>query len=105
MDWLQELAAVVRVDQVALAGLVTATVILILRGNLVPRSVLDDRTKERDAWKNAYMESEKARGVLVSQNGELLEVARTANHILRSLPGGDSGVGTTTQSPTTGTIH
>lgn len=104
MEWLQEFAAVIRIDQVALAGIVTLVIILILRGGLVPRSILDDRTSERDAWKKAYVESEKARGVLVVQNGELLEVARTANHIIASLPGGDSGVGETTRSTAGGTF-
>lgn len=101
MEWLQDLGTVIRIDQVALAGIVTLVVILILRGHLVPRSVLQDRTVERDAWKKAYVESEKARGVLVVQNGELLEVARTANHIIASLPGGENSVGETTK-PSTG---
>lgn len=92
MEWWQEFLAVVRVDQVALAGLVTLAVVLLYRGLLVPRTTLEDARNDRDAWKAAYLESEKARSVLMTQNGELLEVARTANQILRSLPGGEASV-------------
>ncbi len=92
MDWWQDVLAVLRIDQVALAGLVTLAVIFLYRGLLVPKPTLEDVRTEREAWKAAYLESEKARSVLMAQNGELLEVARTANHILRSLPGGEASV-------------
>lgn len=85
------------------AGLVGLVVILILRGALVPRSVLQDvradrdarcleLAAERDTWRAAHQEAEEARHVAQGQVGELLELSRTADHLLRALP---------TPSPTT----
>ncbi|WP_354643837.1 hypothetical protein [Kitasatospora camelliae] len=79
------------------AGLVALIVLLILRGNLVPRSVLDDvradrdarlaeLAAERDTWREAHKVSEEARHVAQDQAGELLELSRTADYFLRSLP-------------------
>lgn len=79
-------------------ALVTLVVLLIFFGKLVPRRVLDDvradrndriaeLAAERDTWRNAYVESEKARMEAQSQVGELLELSRTADHVLRSLRG------------------
>jgi hypothetical protein len=104
MDWWQQLIANSDLDQVPLAAVVLLIIILILNGKLSPVSVLIDIRKDRDAWKVAYLESEKARGVLVSQNGELLEVAKSANHILRSFGGGD-GVAETTSPVRPGQDH
>ena len=100
MEWLQEFAAVVRIDQVAVAGLVTLAVIYIFRGLLVPKSVVDDVRSERDAWKQAYLTEAKAGTVKDGQINELMEVARTAQHMYRQLPGGEGNVAQTTQ-PTT----
>lgn len=94
MEWWQQVIASWELEQVPLAGIVVLVVILVLRGWLSPRTVTDDLRGERDAWKTAYVESEKARGILIDQNGDLLEVAKTANHVLRSL-GGDPDVATT----------
>lgn len=98
MDWWQALLGTIRLDQIGLGGLVVLGVVSIIRGWLSPRTVTEDLRGERDSWKQAYMESEKARNVLMSQNGELLEFARTANQILRSLPGGDDHVAQATQT-------
>lgn len=76
---------------------VATIVMLILRGNLVPHSVIRDlRTDlsariqelaaERDTWRAAHQASEEARHVAQAQVGELLELSRTADHLLRSLP-------------------
>lgn len=76
---------------------VMTIVVLILRGALVPQSVLrdlradrDSRIKElaaeRDTWRAAHQTSEEARHVAQAQVGELLELSRTADHLLRSLP-------------------
>lgn len=80
---------------VALVGLV---VLLIYRGHLVPRSVVDDVRKdrddrltalvaERDAWREAYRVSENARMESQAQVGELLELSRTAGNVLRAIRG------------------
>jgi hypothetical protein len=82
---------------------VAAIVMLILRGSLVPHSVVRDLradrdarvkelTAERDTWRAAHQASEEARHVAQAQVGELLELSRTADHLLRSLP----------RTPTTG---
>lgn len=77
--------------------IVMTIVMLILRGSLVPHSVIrdlradrDTRIKElaaeRDTWRTAHQLSEEARHVAQAQVGELLELSRTADHLLRSLP-------------------
>lgn len=79
------------------AGIVILVVLLILLGRLVPRAVLQDVRSDRDArlaeiaterdtWRAAHLESEAARQVAQGQVGELLELSRTADHLLRSLP-------------------
>ena len=92
MDWIQDFATATRIDQVALAGIVTLVVIFILRGLLVPKSTVDDIRGERDAWKTAYLTEAKAGTVKDSQINELMELARTSTHALASLPGGESRV-------------
>jgi hypothetical protein len=79
-------------------ALVTLVVLLIFLGRLVPRSVLEDVRKdrddrlaalvqERDAWREAYRVSEAARVEAQNQVGELLELSRTAETVLRALRG------------------
>lgn len=74
------------VGQVGIGGLLTLAVWLIFTGRLVPRSVVDDIRRERDDWKDAARESEAARAEDRAQVRELLEVARTTEHVLTSLP-------------------
>lgn len=79
-------------------ALVTLIVLLILRGNLVSRAVLEDVRKDRDArvaelaaernaWREAHKESEAARIEAQNQVGELLELSRVADHVLRAIRG------------------
>ncbi len=83
-------------DQVALGALVTFMVISLLRGWVVPRSVLVDRmqdkdaqyaavAKERDDWKTAYNQSELSRQELQRQNSDLIEAGQTTNRLMESL--------------------
>lgn len=78
----------------AVLGLV---VLLILVGRLVPRRTVDDMradyqaridqlTAERDTWRAAHQVSEEARHEEHQQNRDMLELARTSVHVLRSLP-------------------
>lgn len=87
----------------ALLGLV---LLLVLLGKLVPRSALDDARKDADEarkdrdkrleekqreielWRSAFMNEVGTARELSSQNTQLMEVARTADHVLRSLPTG-----------------
>jgi uncharacterized membrane protein YhiD involved in acid resistance len=92
------------------AGLVVLIVVLILRGRLVPRSVLRDTrevyearladkearvkeiTQERDTWRIAYETSAAGHHLTQRQVDELLELSRTAAHVLTSLPKAELGV-------------
>lgn len=78
-------------------------VLLILLGRLVPRRTVDDvradyqariaeLIAERDMWQAAHRVSEEARHEDGQQVRELLEVARTTDHVLRSLPRPSEGV-------------
>ncbi|WP_330328164.1 hypothetical protein [Streptomyces pseudovenezuelae] len=91
------------------AAILTLVVLLILLGRLVPRSVLNDVRKDRDdrvaevlkdrddrvaevlaernTWRQAHQESEAARIDAQNQVGELLELARVADHVLRAMRG------------------
>ncbi|GED89317.1 hypothetical protein [Streptomyces sp. 6-11-2] len=71
---------------VGTTGLLGLAVLLVLTGKLVPRRLYLDMRQERDTWRQAHTESEKARQVAQQQVGELLELSRTAGHILTSLP-------------------
>lgn len=82
-------------DQIALGALVTIMVISILRGWVVPRSVLIDRMadkdariaaleKERDDWHTAHDVSEAGRAELKSQNGDLIRSAEIPNRFMES---------------------
>lgn len=86
------------VAQGGAAALVSLVVLLIFLGRLVPRAVLEDVRKdrdarvaeiieERDAWRAAHRESEAARIEAQNQVSELLELSRTADHVLRALRG------------------
>jgi F0F1-type ATP synthase membrane subunit b/b' len=88
----------VGVAQGGAAAIVTLVVLLILLGRLVPRSVLEDVRKDRDArvaeviaerdtWRAAHRESEAARIEAQNQVGELLELSRTADRVLRAIRG------------------
>lgn len=71
-------------------GLLTLVVLLVLWGRLVPRSVLEDLIKDKDAqidvWKAAYERSEKARDIQRQQLSDLLEMARTTTHVIQAIP-------------------
>jgi hypothetical protein len=69
----------------------------IIRGDLVPRSVLEDVRKDRDErvhdarettslWQDAHAESERGRSVYAGQVTQLLELGRTSEAVLRALP-------------------
>ncbi|MFD5509098.1 hypothetical protein ACFWIB_15155 [Streptomyces sp. NPDC127051] len=68
------------------AALLCLVVLLILNGRLVPRRTLEDAQSERDYWRAAHGEEAKARQAERELTNELLEVARTADHVLASLP-------------------
>lgn len=78
-------------------ALVGVIIILILRGQLVPRRQVDDLlavkdaqiaalTTERDTWRAAHGVSEEARHESQDQSGELLELSRTSAYFFAALP-------------------
>lgn len=86
--------------QISAAGALLAVVIYIIRvvvrGDFVPRKTVDAlligrdneivRERQRgDDWHAAYEHERHAREVVVSQNGELIEVARTGRHLMETL--------------------
>lgn len=89
MEWWQDVLAIVRVDQVALAGIVTWGIIMLFRGRLHPNGTVVDLRRERDTWKEAFLKSAEAGRVKDAQISELIEHSRTTAYAFRSLPGGD----------------
>lgn len=63
------------------SAVLTAGVWMILTGRLVPRFFYQQKVDESKEWMSAAKESAK-------QTAELLEYARTADRILKSLPRG-----------------
>ncbi|QKW31417.1 hypothetical protein HUT11_35215 (plasmid) [Streptomyces seoulensis] len=99
---MNELSGINLLVQGGAAAIVTLIVLLILRGSIVSRAVLEDVRKdrdariaelaaERDAWREAYRQSDAARIEAQAQVKELLELSRVADHVLRSLRGEVSG--------------
>ena len=74
-------------EYVKLFGDATVTIIvvvMILRGSLVPRIYLTDVTRDRDLWREAYQAQLEVTAEVRRQNGELLETAKLAEHLLTS---------------------
>ncbi|MEU0354991.1 hypothetical protein [Streptomyces cyaneofuscatus] len=79
----------VNVAEGGAVALLAIVVLMVLTGRLVPRRTYDDLKEERDGWRTAHTESEKARMEAISQTGELIELSRTGVHLLDSLPRGE----------------
>lgn len=67
-------------------ALVALAVVMLLRGDIVSRRVLDDALRAADKWERAHARSEDGRHEALRQNGEMLEAVHTANHVLGALP-------------------
>lgn len=70
-------------------ALLIVVFLFVLTGRLVPRNYLDDARADRDYWRAAHAEEVQARQAERDLTNELLEVARTADHVLASLPAAD----------------
>ncbi len=88
--------ATLQPDQIGLAALVTLTIVSILRGWIIPRSVLTDRmadkdaqiallVTERDDWKSAFQKKAEEAAELLRQNSNLIAGADTTNRLIESL--------------------
>ncbi|MFJ6559991.1 hypothetical protein ACIQMV_08930 [Streptomyces sp. NPDC091412] len=67
-------------------GLLAFVFLYVVTGKLVPRRTYNDLLAERDYWRAAHAEEVRARQDERALTTELLEVARTADHVLASLP-------------------
>ncbi|MET9222304.1 hypothetical protein ABZX65_26560 [Streptomyces sp. NPDC003300] len=76
----------VSVAQGGAVGLLALVVLMVLTGRLVPRRTYDDLLRERDTWRETAQAAEEVTRVQQRQVGELLELSRTAGHVLTSLP-------------------
>lgn len=65
--------------------LVGITVLMLLRGLLVPRSTLQDKQEEANRWHQAYELEREARNTSDAQNRELLEVAKASAGFLKAV--------------------
>lgn len=80
------------------AALLSLTIVLILRGLLVPKTTHDTVIQAKDQqiqfYKDAYENERTARASSEAQTGELLSLARATNALLAALPrvGGESHV-------------
>lgn len=61
------------------------TVLMLLKGYLVPRSTLQDSQKEAEQWHQAYELERAARNTAEAQNRELLEVAKASAGFLKAV--------------------
>lgn len=73
------------------ATTILALVVLgIVRGALIPRRTYEDRMRDKDAqilyYQTALSRETERNGELTRQMGVLMEVARTADHVLSALP-------------------
>jgi hypothetical protein len=77
--------------------------LLFCMGMIIPRRSLQDTREDRDSrlaekqkevdlWKSAYDHQINTNQELVRQVSTLMEVARTADHVLRALPAGGGDV-------------
>jgi hypothetical protein len=60
-------------------------VVLILRGQLIPRRTYDDIKEDRDQWRDNCRQSEAARSMQDQQILELIEQSRTSTGLLQSI--------------------
>jgi len=81
----------VDVTQGGAVALLAIVVLMVLTGRLIPRRTYDDMREERNMWRTAAHDAEQLTRKQQDQIDEMLELSRTAGHVLTSLPG--QGVG------------
>lgn len=67
-------------------ALVVLVVILILRGDLVPRRTYDDKVHDGNEWRAESRIKDAQLAEKDKQLGHMAEVGRTVDHIMRSMP-------------------
>lgn len=81
----------VDVTQGGAVALLALVVLMVLTGRLVPRRTYDDLREERNLWRTAAHDAETLARRQQEQIDEMLELSRTAGHVLTSLPGREVG--------------
>jgi uncharacterized protein YfaA (DUF2138 family) len=85
MDW-----TTILTPSLGAAGLLSAVVIMILTGKLLPRASVVERLADKDRqiaiWHDAYTEAIKVQNVQREHISELLEATRTTTHVIQALP-------------------
>ncbi len=66
-------------------GLLALGFVLLMFGKLVPRVHLEDKDKEVDRWREAYLTEREARLSSDKQTTELLEVAKTTQELIQGV--------------------
>lgn len=77
----------VDVTQGGAVALLAVVVLMVLTGRLIPRRTYDDLREERNMWRTATQDAERLAHRQQNQLDEMLELSRTAGHVLTSLPG------------------
>lgn len=67
----------------ALLGL---TVLLFLRGQIIPKNIANDYIEEARRWRSAYEQERDARQEAFKTVNTMIEVIEVSNHLLKSLP-------------------
>lgn len=84
MDWTTFMT-----PSLGVGGLIVLTVVLILRGYLVPKTTVDQRMADKDEqitmWRTAYERADRALLLKDKQIEALLEGARTTTHVVEAL--------------------
>lgn len=100
---MSELLSGVDITQGGAVAILAIVALLVFMGRIVPRRYLEDLRADRDArlreiaaerdmWRDAHRKSEEERHVAQGQVGQLLELSRTASHVLMALPQPGQGV-------------
>lgn len=73
------------VAQLTASALLAICILMILRGNLVPKSRVEEALKDRDYWREAHKVSEDARATTTKQLDVVLEVGTTVNRVMEAV--------------------
>lgn len=80
-------------------AIITLVVISVIRGWLVPAATVTLLLARAEEWRQAWEKSEEARRIQAEQVTQLLEFARTADAVFRSLPSPDGRAQTREPAP------
>lgn len=89
MEAFLELLKGLPIGDIGAIGLVVMVVVLIFKGEIIPRTTYENMLRakdtENDMLKEAYKMSEAARAISADTDKELLELSRLTVHIVKSI--------------------